>query len=182
MAQSRAQSDTRHASVFSAVLVSFLLLVVYMGAIVFIRRTTAAVEARAAELALEVRREELTRDTSNLLKGLSKETEDLSAFFVHPGGAVTLIERIEGFSLYVGVPITIRDVSFVPLAEGSEEGAVAMRVETVGSWREMTHLLSLLDTLPFEAEVSTIVLEVVNEGEDGTEWSLRAALTVLLRE
>ncbi len=177
----RLQFQSRTFSLVSVLLFLAIVLGLYIAANMFIRRTVHTIEARSEELAVQVKREELSRNSANLLKGLSKETEELSTFFVHPDGTVALIERIENLGAFVGSTITIGDVSLVPVSEGSDEGMMTMRIESSGSWQEMLHLLSLLDTLPFESEVDVLTLQVVGEGEGGTTWGLRATLRVSIR-
>ncbi|MBP9851069.1 MAG: hypothetical protein KBC47_05255, partial [Candidatus Peribacteraceae bacterium] len=63
------------------------------------------------------------------------------------------------------------------------EGMLSMNVAASGSWRSMTHLLTLLDALPFQSKLESATLTLADADSDdaGVRWSFRGLLKVSLR-
>jgi len=175
---------THHYGIWLTTLIAVLLAGVYVGALVVLSRTQKAVAAQAAELAGDVRREESMHALSGLLEDLSGETMKLDAFFVSPDGAVGVIENIEALSSIVGVPVAVSDVHIEEQDTTTGEGTLSMNVAASGSWRSMTHLLTLLDALPFQSELESATLTLIDADSEETtaRWSFRGLLTVSLRQ
>ncbi len=176
-------SRTHHYGIWMTTLVTVLLAGVYVGALVILSRTQKAVAVQVAELAGDVRREESMHALSGLLEDLSGETAMLDAFFVSPDGAVGVIENIETLSSVVGVPVVVSDVHIEDQDATTGEGMLSMNVAASGSWRSMTHLLTLLDALPFQSKLESATLTLADADSDdaGVRWSFRGLLKVSLR-
>lgn len=174
---------THHYGIWSTTLVAVLLAGIYVGALVFLSRTQKAVASQAAEIAGEARREGSMHALSDLLKDLSGETSKLDAFFISPDGAVGVIEDIETLSSIVGAPVSVSDVRIEDQNAKTGEGTLLMNVAASGSWRSVTHLLALLDALPFQSELGSATLTLVDADNEDSDarWSLRGLLKVSLR-
>lgn len=172
-----------HYGIWLATLVAVLLAGIYVGALVFLSRTQKAVASQATELAGDARHEESMHILSALLKDLSGETTKLDAFFVSPDGAVGVIEDLEALSSVVGVPITVSDVRIEDQDAKTGEGTLSMNVAASGSWRSMTHVLTLLDALPFQGQLGSVTLTLIDAESDkaSAQWSFRGLLKVSLR-
>lgn len=174
---------SHHYGIWMTTLVAVLLAGIYVGALVVLSRTQKAVASQVAELAGDVQREESMQALSGLLEDLSGETATLDAFFVSPDGAVGVIEDIEALSSTVGASIGVSDVHIEEADTTTGEGTLLMNVTASGSWRSMTHLLVLLDALPFQSELESATLTLVGDESEDTsaQWSLRGLLKVSLR-
>jgi hypothetical protein len=171
-----------HYGIWTAIALTIALASIYVGALIMLSRSQKDLAAQAAELAAEVRREESMQTLGGLLRDLSADTMKLDAFFVAPEGAVGVIEEIEALSLVVGVPISVADVRIQDQDPATGEGVLSMDVAAAGSWRSMTHLLALLDALPFQSELDSATLTLIStEEEASAPWSFRALLLVPLR-
>ena len=175
--------STHHYGIWIATTIAIVFAAIYVGALVTLSRSQKAVAAQASELAAEVQREESTQILASLLKDLSEDTSKLDAFFISPEGAVSVIEDIEGLSSVVGASISVADVHIEDENAETGEGTLTMNVSAEGSWRSMRHLLTLLDTLPFQSELTSVTLTLVSDedSEAAAQWSLRGLVRVSLR-
>lgn len=151
----------------------------YIAFAVHIGSIRRAVEIQMSELAQEAEREQSLHTTSGLLADLSEERVALDSFFITPGAEVLFIERIEALGATAGAVITVRDVRLENANEAGE-GTLMLGLVAQGTWREITHLLALLDTLPFESELTTATLTRSGDVEAGS-WTLQTTLEATVR-
>lgn len=175
---------THHSGIWAATVIVVVLAAVYVGALVTLVRFEKALATQAADLAREVRREGSMHELSGLLEDLSEDTAQIDTFFISPGNAVSVIEDIEALSSVVGASITVADVRIQDRDEATGDGTLSMNVAADGSWRSMVHLLSLLDALPFQSELDSVTLTLVEASEEdaSARWSVRGLLRVPLRQ
>lgn len=174
---------THHYGVWIATGVVVLLVGTYGAGLIVLDRAKGTIATQATELAAEVRREESVHILSDLLEDLSEETTKLNAFFVPPEGAVGAIERVEALSSSVGVPVSASDVHIQDRDPLTGEGTLFLNVATEGSWRSVTRVLMLLDTLPFQSRLQSVVLSLINgDDESPARWSFKGLLAVPLRQ
>ncbi len=172
-----------HYGIWVATTIAIVFAAIYVGALVTLSRSQKAVAAQASELAAEVRREESTQILAALLEDLSGDTSKLDAFFISPDGAVGVIEDIEALSSVIGAPLSVADVRIEDENAETGEGTLSMNVSAEGSWRSTTHLLTLLDTLPFQSELNSVTLTLINDEDSdaAAQWSFRGLVRVSLR-
>ncbi len=171
---------THHYGIWMATTVATLLAGVYIGALIVLSHSQEVVAAQAVELEAEARREKSMHTLSDLLRDLSEYTTKLDSFFISPDGAVSVIEDIEALSSVVSVPVTVSDVHIEDQDAKTGEGTLSMNIAAAGSWRSITHLLVLLDSLPFQSKLESVTLTFEDGGENA-QWSFRGLLTVSLR-
>lgn len=152
-------------------LIVALVLFLVLGATFF--GTYLLVEEKHVELADARYRLATADDRSVKLKSLNRlleETEDermqLSALFVEEEAIVEYINSLESISLQSG---TTLEITLVQIVEGDTEGLDYLEVEmsAFGSWSQVYHFLSLLETIAYETLINRAYVEKHSEGEDG---------------
>lgn len=156
----------------------------YAVAVVTTRRQYAHIQATQEELLIQIQLERRVRDTAGTLAELSGEREGVKKFFRTPQDIITIIEELEGFGVYVGAPVAVLQVQVENEDPQTREGVLVVNVMSEGSWRSISHLLSLLDSLPYQSALSQVTLDTSGVDEDTPEprWALRAAVRITLRQ
>ncbi len=135
------------------------------------------------ELLIQTQLERRARDTSGTLAQLSNSHTFAQRYFRTPDDVIAVIEELEGFGTVIGAPVTVAQVQIQNENTETHEGTLIVHVAASGTWRAMSQLLSLLDTLPYHATVMQAGLETTRANDNGVPiWSLRATLAILLKQ
>lgn len=163
-------------------LIALLFVALYVFGVWYVKHLHGIVNAQATELAAETTREASLHNLGGFLQSLSADQSRLASLFITPAAAVGLIERIEQLGDDVGAIVSISGVTIDDKNAETGEGTMVMNVAAEGSWRKMTQLLALLDTLPFASRVERASFIRSGDTESGgAVWSLRAVVHVPLR-
>lgn len=156
----------------------------YVVAVVITRRQYAHIQTTQEELLLQIQLERRVRDTAGILAELSDEREGVQEFFRAPEDIITIIEELEGFGTYVGTPVAVLQVQVENEDPETREGVFVVNIMSEGSWRSISHLLSLLDSLPYQSSISHVTLNTSGVDEDTPEprWALRATVRITLKQ
>lgn len=119
----------------------------------------------ASTIDVEALQEGHTRTAERLLTEIDEERLELASLFVTKESIVSFIELLESLGADADVTTTIASVDTEEEMRGAV-GSVRVRLVAVGSWRNLVHFVTLLDTLPFVFEVREADL-VETETEQG---------------
>lgn len=160
----------------------------FIGVFVFVtlktQRLYEQITTIQEELLLQIQLERRVRDTAGTLAELSHERTLAQTYFKTPEDVITIIEEIEGFSDVVGAPVTVLQVHVEEENPETREGVLVVNVFAEGSWASISHLLSLLDSLPYQAFIKQATLDTSGTDTETPRpvWSLRAALSITLKK
>jgi hypothetical protein len=155
--------STRHKLTIMA-LVSFATCVAYVGLYVAVQSVNADIEEAVLLIDEKALEEIRLRSIEETLEDTSGERARLNEYFIQETDIVLLIERLEAFGENSGAAVVISDVDTLAteLPEGFE--TLAVRLTAEGTWRELFHLFSLIDTLPVVLAFEQINLESLPNG------------------
>lgn len=179
------QKIKRYYAVYAAALVAVVCVGVYVWVFIRTNQYHAEILLTQEELLVQVERERHVRDTAGVLSSLKEERALVNTFFKTPNDIISIIEDIEGLRRVIGTPVSVLQVQVEGEDPLTREGTFVASILSEGSWKQMTQLLGLLDSLPFHARVTQATLETV-ERVDGAKgaplWVVRAALSIALKK
>jgi hypothetical protein len=163
---------------------ALLLVAGYVIVIVLTRRHYAEIKEVQQELLVQIDLERRVRDTAGVLAELSGERASAQQYFKNPDDVIGIIEELEGFGSVIGVPVSVAQVEVEGENTETREGVFVANVQSDGSWKKMSHLLALLDSLPYQSTVSQLSLDTGGIDIDTPTpiWALRATLRITLRK
>lgn len=178
------EKKARQVRLYTTVFFCVLLISAYVVAVVVTRRQYAHIQTTQEELLMQIQLERRVRDTAGTLAELSEERAGVKEFFRTPEDIIAIIEELEGFGTYVGTPVAVLQVQIEDEDPETREGVFVVNVMSEGSWRSISHLLSLLDSLPYQSSLSQVTLDTsgVNEETPQPRWSLRATVRITLKQ
>jgi len=117
-----------------------------------IKKTDKVVSERLIQIESGIKKEESLRSIKNLMDDTKKERERIADFFVQPNGAVDFIEMIDSLGGIAGVKLEVESVGVEALKSETDADSESFRLslKTKGSWDNTMHLLSLLESLPYQ--------------------------------
>lgn len=175
----------RHYVVYVAGFLAALLVGVYVWMVILTNGYQRQIVLTQEELLVQVERERRVRDTAGVLASFKDERQLAKTFFKNPDDVISVIEDVEGFARIVGVPVSVVQVQVENEDQETREGTLVMSIASEGSWSKMTHLIGLLDTLPYQASVTQATLdtsESVEGGKSSSLWVARALVSVVLKK
>ena len=158
----------KHFKIPTLVVLSVLniaLLTVYVSGFRIINARAEKSSALNNELMLVEQRELALRKLSRVLSDVMFERERLESHFVSAEGPVAFIERLERLGEIVGVDLKIATVSVRPLGKESIFESLEVRFGADGEWKDLMHLIKLLEKEPLPLELTTVGLEHESGGQ-----------------
>ncbi|GMU73831.1 MAG: hypothetical protein AMXMBFR44_0300 [Candidatus Campbellbacteria bacterium] len=176
--------NMRQLTLYAAISLCAALIGVYVFVTMKTQRLYEQITTIQEELLLQIQLERRVRDTAGTLAELSHERLLATTYFKTPEDVITIIEEIEGFSEVVGAPVTVLQVHVDEENPETREGTLVVNVFSEGSWASVSHLLSLLDSLPYQSSVKQVTLDTSGTDSETPRpvWSLRAALSITLKK
>lgn len=121
----------------------------------------------------EIAKENDLKSLKEIVNGTSDERKYIQNLFVDKAKVIDFLEFIESFGNLTGAKVRV-----VSVDEGSVDNPtdyVAIRFETVGSWKEVFNTISLIDHIPAAISVSSLDIsrnQAVDNGKNPIlEWS-----------
>lgn len=166
------------------VLFCLLLTGVYVFVVTTTQKKYEHIKTVQEELMLQIQLERRARDTAGVLTGLADERSNIQTYFKSPDEIISIIEEIEGFESVVGIPVTVVQIHVENEDVESREGILVISVFAEGKWKSITHLLSMLDSLPYQSSFSQVTLDTSGTGGERGDpvWSLRGTLRITLKQ
>jgi hypothetical protein len=98
-------------------------------------------------------------------KETATKWSSLQNFFINPGHIVDFIEAVESLSQESGSKVTLSsiDADNMDGAPIGKEGSLRAHLTAQGSWSSVMRALSLVETMPYKAEVSNVHANVSND-------------------
>src|SRR3989344_2501343 len=155
------------------------------GLYVFLFRSLASSSGRIAEIRSELELKERERSSIEALRKNFDNTSALRAeidsYFVDKDGVVDFIEYLESLARSRDLLVETQSVALSESEEGAIHEILRQTIEVEGSWADVTHFLSLVETLPFGIFVEEMSL---NLNEDATKskagsWLGRVSFTAV---
>ncbi len=178
------EKRARYTRLYITAFFCVVLIGAYVVAVVVTRRQYAHIQTTQEELLVQIQLERRVRDTAGTLAELSTERAGVKDFFRAPEDIIAIIEELEGFGAYVGTPVAVLQVQVENEDPKTREGVFVVSVMSEGSWRSISHLLSLLDSLPYQSSLSQVTLDTSGVDEDTPQprWALRATVRITLKK
>jgi hypothetical protein len=156
----------------------------YIFSLIVVSRLYNHIAVVQQELLVQIELERHVRDTTGLLAELRGVGDAITTYFKTPNDVIAVIEGIEGFKKQIGAPVTVVQLDVHGADPTTREGTLVVSVFSDGSWKAMSQLMALLDTLPYQSTVTQLSLDTTGLDEDGHApvWTLRAALDIALKD
>ncbi len=165
-------------------MIAALIAAMAVGGFVFMFVSVQGLNRRAGELvgefALKGSHEERERSIRNILTNTEAERSRLSTeHVVKADGVVSFIEEVERLGTVAGVDISVDtiEVAQADNADGVFE-PLLVRFRTTGTWQQVFHVLTLVESLPLPISYSNIRLES-SGGGSASLWRGTFGVSVL---
>ncbi len=164
------------------VLACLVMLSAYVFLWVMNSRLYVRVGALQSEVAMETVREERAGDTGRFADDIRDDGELVRSFFVGRDTEVMAIETLEGLAHTTGADVTITQVD-IQNQTPEIPGTLVVNLSGNGSWKAVSHLMTLLEHLPFHADVPYVSLTTSPSSEKTAAlWTLSARLEMALTQ
>ena len=143
-----------------------------------IKKTDEVVSDRLIQIESGIKKEESLRSIKNLMDDTKKERERIADFFIEPNGAVDFIEMIDSLGIIAGVKLEVESVGVEALKSETDADSESFRLslKTKGSWDNIMHLLSLLESLPYQISFESARFQKIS-GESSPDGEKKIAAT-----
>lgn len=178
------KNDTQHASTSLIVLLGIACIVAFGGYTLLVvsgNRASARATLLQQEVMVQSQREARVGNTEKLLEDVRNEQEHIASFFVSRNNVVSAIETLEGLGGVTRTTVTLADVTLSGESTTAPD-VLTIRLTGTGSWANVAHLLSLLEHLPFHAELVSVSLNTSPGSDAPSIWTLQATLQSRLIE
>ena len=155
------------------------MLSVYIFLGVMTERAHARVSALQAEVLMQEAREARAHDTGRFLDDIRDDGELVYSFFVSRDNVVGAIETLESLSGVTGARVTINQVDAIGQT-ADVPGTLLIGLSGTGSWKQISQLLALLETLPFHSKVVYTTLATSPSSEGSATWTMQVRLEAQL--
>ena len=163
-------------------LACFAALGVYIFLWVMNGRLQSRVQTLQSEVAVETVREERADSTGHFADDIRDDGALVQSFFVGRDNEVVAIETLEGLANVTGATVDITQVD-VQNQTADAPGTLIVNVSGNGSWKQISHLLALLESLPFHANIPYVSLTTSPSPENTTAvWALSVRLEIALAQ
>lgn len=152
---------------------------VYIFLWVMTDRAHARVSALQAEVLMQEAREARAHDTGRFLDDIRDDGELVRSFFVSRDNVVGAIETLESLSSATGARVTINQVDAIDQT-ADVPGKLLVGLSGIGSWKQISQLLVLFETLPFHSKMTYVSLATSPSSEGSASWTLQARLEAQL--
>ena len=165
--------------------------VVSVGAFLFfwysIGTETAAYQELQDEMLVLQERESKLDVLTESVRAITSDREKLDGYFLHEDDIVSFLETIESLSHASTTVVEVTSVdqgSIVApeLGDGTEGGTFTSPVLSIaveGSWQEVFHVFSLIETLPVPLAVHQVSIDVINLRTQPLLWKGSFRISVL---
>ncbi len=184
----KTEKTKRHYVIYILALFAAALAGAYVWALIRTNQYHDQITFMREELLVQVERERRVRDTAGVLASFKEERKVVKTLFKTPDDVISIIEDIEGLGSVIGAPVSVLQVQVDGEDPETREGMFTVSLLSEGSWKEMTHLVGLLDALPYHAKMNHVTLDTSDtpEGSEGSEnsslWVVRASLSIALKK
>jgi len=143
-----------------------------------IKKTDKIVSDRLIQIESGIKKEESLRSIKNLMNDTKEERERIADFFVQPNGAVDFIEMIDSLGGIAGVKLEVESVGVEALKSETDADSESFRLslKTKGSWDNTIHLLSLLESLPYQISFESARFQKIS-GESSPDNGKKIAVS-----
>ena len=148
---------------------------------IIIDRAYTRVSALQIEIAQQEVREARAQDTGKFIEDIRDDGEVVHSFFVSRNSVVTAIETLENLEDVTGARVTISQVDAVDQTK-EIPGKLMIGLSGSGTWKQISRLLALLETLPFHSNVTYVTLTTSPSPEGSATWSLQVRLEAQLTQ
>lgn len=158
-----------------------LLFVVASGALYamglyMIKSKNASVRALTERLEENTRRERDIQSLRHMVAVTASERKQLDRYFVSGDDVVGFIEYIEELGKGSGTAFELSSVDVLNI----NPKVLQISFKAVGLWKDVVHMLALVETLPMSVEVEKTSLRKSKESESaGTDWEGNVTIRVL---
>lgn len=177
MHPNKPQLQTHKTLLFTMVLVTLLLGVMYVFLFLSVKTKNERVSSLANDIEAESSAENTQRSTKVLVAETSKYREKLTGYLLGKENAVSFFEFLEREGGEVGVMVRIESVVPSELATGDVE-ELRLSLRASGPWAEVVRYVGLLEFLPFQSRLEQLVVSKAERQEDDP-WSAQVVLVVL---
>lgn len=146
-----------------------------------VRHLNEKAAAFIAQIETKTAERERAQSIEKLSEDIAPEVEKLESRLVSAGDEVAFIEVIEKLGGTTGLSV---EFDVVGTEEKTIDGTPAKYLKVVlstsGSWKAVSTLLSLLETLPYNVEIYRTLLtaDAALAGKPAAAWALKVELTV----
>lgn len=126
------------------------------------------------EIDLRSKEENTFKSVKSLVQEVAPLHAKLDTYFIQKEGVADFIEILESEGSVVGVSVTLASVEKGEVPNSTELETVRVTVNAVGQWEDVVRYLGVLESLPYQIDISQSVLSRAPEG-----WHLSASLAVL---
>lgn len=130
-----------------------------------------AVEERAQERAAEVQLKSL----ATLAEETSSERGAVEGYVLEKDGVISFLSLIESLGREQGLTVETTAIEVSPLGNDTTFETVSLTVQATGGYSDITNLLDVLETLPYQSSISRVSMQ--RRGTTG-EWAGTFALSV----
>lgn len=165
-----------------AALVFFLIAFAgYAGLFYLIRTGNEEISIMRAQVEQEVNREQRLIGFQSIIRDTELERSELDTYFIGRDGVVSFLELLESFGDTANVSVEVSTVEVVTerrvtTQNGKEVELPPPAVESLqvivsvgGSFEEVFHYLTLLETMPFHTAINSVSIERARS--EGVAWS-----------
>lgn len=119
-----------------------------------IRQKNERTSGFSVDIELELKKEQRLRAMKQLVRDTEEKRAQLNQYFIDGESAIVdFLERIESLGDEVGAPVTIDSVSPQETEDDVAYEHLRITLSTQGAWRDVFHLFSLIESLPYSIEV-----------------------------
>src|SRR3989344_6004474 len=104
----------------------------------------------------------------------------LDSFILQTAGVVPFITSVERLGTITGTNIEVRSVGITAVSGATSTEALSLSVSTEGSWNQMMHFLSLIESLPYRVELTGLqfVESTENPKAKVKQWEAQVSFSV----
>ncbi len=115
----------------------------------------------------DVKREESLRLAKISLAKNKESIEKIDSYFIARDGVVSFIEELENLGKETGVILSIGSVSAEVDAKVKDDfkETLRIRLEASGSWKDLFYFLSILESLPYRAQIEQMTLSLLGASD-----------------
>lgn len=126
------------------------------------------------DIDLRSKEENTFKSIKSLVQEVAPLHTKLDTYFIQKEGVADFIGLLESEGSGVGVSVTIVSVEKADVPDSTELEAVRVTLNAVGPWEDAVRYLGILESLPYQIDISQSVLSRAPEG-----WHLGVSLSVL---
>ena len=144
------------------------------------KKMRLASENESRILLLQAKDEDVSAQ-KKLIDETKEKIQVLNNYFIPEEGVVDFLETIESLDAVTGTDTEIATVNVKEATDGKGKTVLYVALETVGTFTQVFHLLSLVEDVPYEIDMQDVSLSRIAKAEEGPvpQWRMAMSFTIV---